>query len=64
MPKYISTKEAARRLGISGRQVRHLIKSGQLHADLIGGGYVIDADEIEKLPPRQVGYPKGKPRKE
>jgi len=63
MPDYISTKEAAEKLGISPRQVRRLIDQELLPAIVVAGNYVIDASDLEKVPPRQVGYPKGKPRK-
>lgn len=63
MPDYISTKEAAKRLGVSDRQVRNLIRNNLLPAQIVAGNYIIDPADLDKVPPRPLGYPKGRPRK-
>jgi len=45
--KLISTDDAAKKLGVSGRRIRQLIDEGKLPAQHVGGGYVIDESELE-----------------
>lgn len=59
--KLISTDEAAERLGVSGRRVRQLIDEGKLPAQYVGGGYVIDESELDKV--KVYGKP-GRPPKQ
>lgn len=58
MPDYISTKEAAKRLGVSDRQVRRLIDQKILPAQYVGGGYIINPDDLTNVPIRPVGRPR------
>jgi excisionase family DNA binding protein len=45
--KLISTDDAAKKLGVTGRRIRQLIDEGKLPAQHIGGGYVIDESALE-----------------
>ncbi|MFA6197609.1 MAG: excisionase family DNA-binding protein [Patescibacteria group bacterium] len=47
--RYISTIEAAKRLGISRIAVFKKIKSGDIKADKIGRNYAVPVTEIERL---------------
>ena len=46
---YISTKEAARLLGVSTDAVRRMIRAGKLKAIKEGGVYKIPEEEIERM---------------
>ena len=61
---YLNTEQTATHLRISRNQVQKLIIAGRLKAKKFGRDYMIfkkDLAEFAKLP-RQVGYPKGRPR--
>jgi excisionase family DNA binding protein len=45
----VSVKEAAERLHLGEHRVRALISSGVLHADLIGGRYLVDDSSLEAM---------------
>jgi excisionase family DNA binding protein len=62
MPEYISTKEAAERLGISPRRLLQLIKTNRLPAIKPGHDWLVNPDDLEKVKHRPTGYPAGKPR--
>jgi excisionase family DNA binding protein len=47
--KLLSTDQAAERLGISGRRVRALIAEGKLKATYVGGGYVIEENDLDAV---------------
>lgn len=47
--KLLSTDQAAKRLGISGRRVRALIAEGKLQATYVGGGYVIEESALDDV---------------
>lgn len=47
--RYISTIEAARRLGISRIAVFKKIKSGDIKANKIGRNYAVPVSEVERL---------------
>jgi len=57
----VTTREAARRLGISDRRIRQLLAEGRIKAIQIGGRWLIEESDCyyEKRP--RGGY---KPRKE
>jgi excisionase family DNA binding protein len=48
--KYLTTKEAARRLHYSGdAQIRKLIQRGKLKAEKFGGVWVIAEEELQEF---------------
>ena len=62
MVDFLTTAQTALRLGVSRRQVQHLIQQGALPAVKWGRDYQIRPEDVEALPRRQVGWPKGRPR--
>lgn len=60
MKKLITTNEASSRLGLSLRRVQQLIKTGDLRAKKIGRDWLIDPDDMEKIPAPQKRGPKPK----
>jgi excisionase family DNA binding protein len=60
MKDLISSKEAAKKLGVSIRRVQALITSGKLPAQKIGNSYVVQEKDLELVKNRQPGRP---PRK-
>jgi excisionase family DNA binding protein len=58
MKGYITTKEAAERLGVSKRRVLALIEAGALPADLFGKFYVIKAADLKLVENRKPGRPR------
>ena len=42
----ISTRDAARLLGVSDRRVRAMIRSGKLPATKVGWGWIIDEKDL------------------
>lgn len=58
----LDTAQAAVRLGLSRRQVQHLIHQGTLPAVKHGRDYIITPEACDALPPRPVGWPLGRPR--
>ena len=59
--KLLSVKDAAKRLGVSDRRIRAMIKEGKIKALNIAGGYVIEESELEGV--KTYGKP-GRPKKE
>lgn len=47
-PQYLSTSQAAERLGLSREHVRRLIQRGELHADETVNGFMLPTDEVEQ----------------
>lgn len=62
MPEYISTQDAADKLGISRSRVLKLIKDKRLPATKLGRDWLIDPDNLALVAVRKPGYPEGKPR--
>lgn len=65
----ITTRQAAKMMGVSRTRVNQLIHAGVLRAEYIdggkgGGGYEIEEGEIERLlaEPRKPGWKKGRER--
>ena len=56
----ISVADAATLLKVSSRQVRNLIDTGLLSAQLVGGSYVIRRADLAKVPKDRKPGPKGK----
>ncbi len=61
--EFITTSQAAEKLGISQRRVQALITSGRLPAQKIGRDWLIRESDLEVVRERKTGYPKGRPRK-
>ena len=57
MPDYISSVEAAKRLGISPQRVRVLINQGRLIALKIGRTHVVELASVTAYTPRPEGRP-------
>jgi excisionase family DNA binding protein len=57
MGKMIDTKTAATELKVSQRRVQQLIEEKRLPAQLIGGAYIIDSDDLDKVRERPTGRP-------
>ncbi|MBL7223192.1 MAG: helix-turn-helix domain-containing protein [Candidatus Brocadiae bacterium] len=57
---FLTTAEAAKRLGLARTYVYYLIKDGQLKAVRVGARMLlVDAESVRKFRPR----PRGRPRK-
>ncbi len=61
----LSTAQAAQRLKVTRWWILGLIRQGRLPATKFGRDWMIRADDLAKFAqqPRQVGYPRGRPRK-
>jgi excisionase family DNA binding protein len=58
--KYLTTKEAARRLHYTGdTQIRKIIQRGKLKAEKFGGVWVIAEEELQAF--KRSGFIKGVP---
>jgi len=60
MPDYLTTSEAAARLGLGPRTVQRLVKSGILPARQFGRVFLIDARDLHHAHGRR---PVGRPRR-
>lgn len=56
--EYLTTQEAAERLGLSKRQVQTLIKRGQLPAEWLGHIWAIRPADADAFQRRPVGRPR------
>ena len=56
----LTTKQAAARLGLSQQRVQQLIAGGKLLAQMMGGNYIVYADDLASL--KVYGKP-GRPKK-
>lgn len=57
MTDYISTAEAASRLGVTTRRVLVLISEGRIAARKIGRTHIVDAESVAAFRPRPEGRP-------
>jgi excisionase family DNA binding protein len=57
MKGYITSKEAAERLGVSKRRVLALITAGALPAKMFGTFYVIKESDLKLVENRKPGRP-------
>jgi len=57
MPTPITTKDAARRLGVTAIRVRQLIAAGRLPAVKIGRDWLIKAADLRRVAHRPPGRP-------
>jgi len=55
---FITTKEAAERLGITRRRVVALVTSGRLPATKFGRDYMIKEKDLKLVENRKVGRPR------
>ena len=58
--EYLTTQQAAERLGLSLRQVQTLIKKGDLLAKKFGHAWQIKRKDVEDFERRPVGRPRKK----
>lgn len=58
--KYLTTKQAAERLGVTPGRVRQIVSAGDLRAEKIGRDIVIAEREIRRYKRPRRGRPKGK----
>ena len=56
--KILTTKQAAKALGINDSRVRQLILSGRLSATKIGRDWIIQKKDLKKVENRKPGRPK------
>jgi excisionase family DNA binding protein len=57
MVKLITTKEAAKELGVTVRRVQALIKAGRLRAQKMGRDWIIRRRDLDKVKVRKPGRP-------
>lgn len=57
MTDYISTAEAAERLGVTVQRVRKLISEGRITARKIGRTHIVDPASVAAFKPRPEGRP-------
>jgi excisionase family DNA binding protein len=55
---YLTTKQAAERLGITPRRVQALIEAERLPAQKFGRDYMIREKDLKLIEERKVGRPK------
>lgn len=55
---FLTTKQAAERLGITPRRVQALIEAGRLPAQKFGRDYMIREKDLKLVEDRKVGRPK------
>jgi excisionase family DNA binding protein len=56
--KFISTKEAARIIGVSQRRVQQFVTQGRLQAHKVAGVWLVNQDDLDKVKNRKNGRPK------
>jgi excisionase family DNA binding protein len=56
--EFLTTKEAAKRLGVKIRMVQLLIQSGRLPAQKFGRDYMIKEADLKLVENRKVGRPR------
>ncbi len=56
--KLITTADAATRLGVHQTRVQVLIREGRLPAQMLGGTYLINEDDLQLVAVRKVGRPR------
>lgn len=57
---YLTTKQAAKILGVNDSRIRQLILAGRLPATRFGWSWMIKAEDLEKVKDRKPGRPKRK----
>jgi excisionase family DNA binding protein len=56
--EYLTTKQAAERLGITPRRVQALIEAGRLPSEKFGRDYMIREKDLKLVEERKVGRPR------
>ena len=56
--EYLTTKEAAEKLGVSLRRVQAMIEAGRLPATKFGRDYMIREKDLKLVEDRKVGRPR------
>lgn len=64
MSKFLNTKQAAEKKGVSIRRIQALITKGQLKAERFGRDYMIRESDLDKIKQGTVGRPKGSVKKD
>lgn len=64
MTDYISTAEAAKRLGVNVQRVRKLISEGRITSRKIGRDHLVDPASVAAFKPRPEGRPGHRETKE
>ena len=59
--KWLTTKDAAERLGVTVGRVYQLINEKRLPAQKVGRDYLIDEKDLKLVADRKPGRPKAKP---
>ena len=59
---YLTTDQAGKILGVTGRRVRALIKAGRLPAVKFGKAWMINKKDLKKVAIRKPGRPRAKGR--
>ena len=57
MDEFLTTKEAAERLGLTLRAVQKMIEAGRLEATKVGRDYIIRANALDKIEVSDAGRP-------
>jgi excisionase family DNA binding protein len=55
MTRFLTTSDAAAKLGYTLQHVRHLIRTGQLHARKIGRDWLIDVKSLNHVLEKRHG---------
>lgn len=56
--EYLTTKQAAEKLGVTESRIRQLIAEGRLKSEKLGHINVILEKDLGKIAPRPIGRPK------
>ncbi len=56
--EYLTTKQAAEKLGVTESRIRQLIAEGRLKSEKLGHINVILEKDLAKIAPRPIGRPK------
>ena len=56
--EYLTTKQAAEKLGVTESRIRQLIAEGRLTSEKLGHINVILEKDLAKISPRPIGRPK------
>lgn len=59
--QFLTTKQAAKILGVNDSRMRQFILEGRLPARKFGWAWMIQEKDLDKLKNRKPGRPKGKP---
>ncbi len=55
--EWISTQQAAEKLGVNDSRIRQMVRAGQLPAQQIGRAYLINESDLALVAERKVGRP-------